>query len=1242
MASIIKIKRSGTSGAPPTLKLGEMAYSYLAGTEGNGGDRLYMGTSGVDGSGNANLIEVIGGVYFTDKLDHTPGTLTASSAIITDTNNKIDNLKVDNIDINGNTISTTNTNGSLVLDPNGSGVINASTSRITNVTDPSDSSDAATKAYADLKLALTGGTMSGNIAMGSNSITGLAAPSNANDATRKTYVDTQDALKLNLTGGTMSGAIAMGTNKITGMGNPTANQDAATKFYVDSNDALKLNLAGGTMSGDIAMGGNKVTGASDPTSDQDLATKAYVDTVSGANTITITGDTGTDTVNLLDSSLTFDGADGLETTVTDNQVTIGVVSGGFPNSSLTNSTVTISADAGSNDAVALGETLTLTGGTAITSTVGANEVTFALDNTAVSAGTYGSASSIPTFTVDAQGRLTAASETNISTDLSIAGDTGTDTVNLLDSDLTFTGGTGIATTVTDNILTIAGTDAAADGSTKGIAAFNATNFSAASGVISSEDITLSGNTGSAAATLGESFTIQGTSAQGISTDATGTTVTITAADATTSSKGVASFASADFSVSSGAVSIKTGGVSNTQLVNSSITITGDGAATDSVGLGETLTISGGTGLTTAITDNTITVSGDDATTSSKGIASFSSSDFSVTSGAVSIATGGVSNAQLAGSIANSKLANSVISVTDGSTSDDVSLGGTLTFADGTGIDVTQSGGTVTVSGTDASTSAKGIASFSSDNFAVSSGVVTIKNGGVNADELAGTLDLSGKSVTLAAGEISNGELANSAVTINGTSISLGGSGTIDTDDINEGSTNLYYTDARADSDAKNAVSAVDAGGDGSFGYDAGTGVFTYTGPSAAETRAHFSGGTGVTYTSGTGVIAIGQAVGTSDSVTFAGLTVTGNTTIDGNLQVNGTQTTINTQTLSVEDNMIYLNQIESAGSPYIAVDLGFAFNYNDSNSSYAHGGLFRDATDGRFKFYGGYTPEPDSDLDIDVDHASFALRDVQVRTLYADKIIGASAGFDSDFAAKTTDDLTEGSTNLYYTTSRVDSDMGDILVAGEGIDITPGAGIITVAAENATTTNKGVASFATADFNVTGGAVELKDTVVKTVSTDGSAATPSTHGVTISGTSAQGITTSGSGSTVTITAANAAADGSTKGVAAFNSTNFSAASGVISTEDITLYSGDDQNGQGSGIAATAGESFNIYGDFSQGIQTTITSGNLIVTGRNATTTSKGVASFGAYADSATDPLAIRQFTITSGDVALTTVDGGTY
>ena len=82
----------------------------------------------------------------------------------------------------------------------------------------------------------------------------------------------------------------------------------------------------------------------------------------------------------------------------------------------------------------------------------------------------------------------------------------------------------------------------------------------------------------------------------------------------------------------------------------------------------------------------------------KGIASFSDASFDATSGFVTIKTSGISSAQLAGSIANAKLANSSITVTDGTTPSSISLGGTLTFA-GTANEITvaQSGGTVTIS-----------------------------------------------------------------------------------------------------------------------------------------------------------------------------------------------------------------------------------------------------------------------------------------------------------------------------------------------------------------------------------------------------------------------------------------------------------------------------------------------------------------------------------------------------------------
>ena len=241
MASIIRIKRSSVTGNPATLGAGELAYSALTDNGSNGGDRLYIGF-GTETSGNAANHFVIGGKYFTDMLDHTPGTLTASSAIVLDASSKINNLNVGNLTLTGstNTISSTDTNGNIVLTPNG-----------------------------------TGKTVLNNV-----------------------YIN--------------------GTS------------DSLAEFIFD--------------------------------------------TVGGA----VTGTAG--------------------------QILV-------------------------------------------TNSDGSNTSTLSLINTAVTAGSYGSATAIPVFTVDAQGRLTAASTASITTTLSIAGDTGTDSVALATDTVTFVGGTGITSTV---------------------------------------------------------------------------------------------------------------------------------------------------------------------------------------------------------------------------------------------------------------------------------------------------------------------------------------------------------------------------------------------------------------------------------------------------------------------------------------------------------------------------------------------------------------------------------------------------------------------------------------------------------------------------------------------------------------------------------------------------------------------------------------------------------------------------
>ena len=115
-------------------------------------------------------------------------------------------------------------------------------------------------------------------------------------------------------------------------------------------------------------------------------------------------------------------------------------------------------------------------------------------------------------------------------------------------------------------------------------------------------------------------------------------------------------------------------ISNANLANSGITMAAESGSNDAVALGETFTFTAGEGIDTTMGTNAVTIAGEDASASNKGIASFSSNDFSVSSGAVTIKSGGVTDAQLAGSIANGKLANSALTIGGTATS----LGGTIT------------------------------------------------------------------------------------------------------------------------------------------------------------------------------------------------------------------------------------------------------------------------------------------------------------------------------------------------------------------------------------------------------------------------------------------------------------------------------------------------------------------------------------------------------------------------------------
>jgi hypothetical protein len=129
MASIIRIKRSSGTSLPVNLQWGELAYVTGIGSATGTSqyrDRVYVGDDGT------NVISV-GGRYYTSMMDHVPGTVAGVTntrnsdggiVVVLDSNRKVDQWNVDNLRLDGNTFSSQNTDGDIVLDPNGTGEIN--------------------------------------------------------------------------------------------------------------------------------------------------------------------------------------------------------------------------------------------------------------------------------------------------------------------------------------------------------------------------------------------------------------------------------------------------------------------------------------------------------------------------------------------------------------------------------------------------------------------------------------------------------------------------------------------------------------------------------------------------------------------------------------------------------------------------------------------------------------------------------------------------------------------------------------------------------------------------------------------------------------------------------------------------------------------------------------------------------------------------------------------------------------
>jgi hypothetical protein len=386
--------------------------------------------------------------------------------------------------------------------------------------------------------------------------------------------------------------------------------------------------------------------------------KAYVDAQITAQDLDFAGDSGGDLAIDLDSEkLTIAGGTGISTAGSGNTLTVtlddtAVSAGSFgsttaipvitvdaqgritsASTAAISTSFTLAGDSGS-ETVNGGDTLTVAGGTGLTSAVSATDtVTINLDNTAVSAGSYGSATAIPTFTVDAQGRLTAAGTAAISSDLTIGADSGSDdTVRVGTDTLNFAGTSNeVTTTVSNNTITVGLAD-----SVSGLTSVSATTLT---------DGTLSASSG--AITGATNITASGTVQFGSLSDGT-----ITATG----------FVDEDNMASDSATLIPTQqsvkAYVDSQVTAQDLDFQGDTGGALSIDLdSETLDIAGGTNINTAGSGNQIDINLDTTLT---GLTSVTST--TLTDGTATLTGGALSGA------------------TTGAFSSDVTIGGNLTVS----------------------------------------------------------------------------------------------------------------------------------------------------------------------------------------------------------------------------------------------------------------------------------------------------------------------------------------------------------------------------------------------------------------------------------------------------------------------------------------------------------------------------------------------------------------------------------
>jgi len=878
--AIIKIKSSSITAQPGTdaLQVAEPAYSYVS-------DKLWIGYA--DGTGGTDAVAV-GGAAYANLLNHAlvtnqvsgatevdGGTLTANRAIVVDVNKHIDEIIA----------------GGLTLTTSG-GIGQKVTSISTDLTLSANATDLATaaaiKTYVDNNVSDVSIDDLTDVALIASAAAGQVLIYNATSGQWENKTFSGDV--------TIS---ANGTTDITASG-----VTAAT--YGSSIAIPRITIAAD----------GRITAAN---------------TVDISTTLTVAADSGTgDGVDLLTDTLTVTGNHGIETSLAGDTITVSLFAGGIANDRLTNPKIVITGDAAATDDVNLGETLTFTGGTGITSAVSSNAVTFTLDDQIGSSGSVGSSTAIPVISYNAQGQITAVTTANVGTSLSISDvetTPGTDTVDLLTDTLTFTGGTGITSAVTNNNVTFNLDDQITAGTAGGassipVLAWNAqgqlTSVTTAS-VASELTIVGDGGNSTTIELLTEGLTIAGGTGLTSSVDdallPNIITVTLDDTAVTAGSYGDANHIPTFTVDDQGRLTL-----ADEIEVNTSLTIAADtGLIDDNVGTvasGETLTIVGGIGLTTTLADNSITVDLDDtAVTPSQ-------------YGSVNAGTGEVFVPTFV-----------------------VDQQGRIQFASHTQLDASTIK-TINVTDTDSGYSWAATGSFSADSNADTFNIISGYKIDVDIDAASEAIRITNTGVTTLTAD---------------THLSV---------DVDSGDVTIS-TDA-TDANTVSTIVARDASGD--FASNKAT-------LNELQVDNININGNIITSTDTNGNIQLSPNGAGIVDIT-KNVDVTGDLTIAGNLTVTGTTNTTNVTELVIADPLIH---IADGNETSDTIDFGWVGHYSpDAGVTKQHAGIFRNHQDGYFYVFDEYVDaglDSHTTTDIDTTDASFSLGVVK-----ADSFIGSFSG----------------------------------------------------------------------------------------------------------------------------------------------------------------------------------------------------------------------------------------------------------